>query len=296
MLLLSALLVLMFAVFVGIERRRDATWHRWAALGAGAAAVLVMAVGLATDLALQKTAGLLAMPAGLLWMALLVRASWRTRRAGRRAALPDWLFFLAFTLTGSPYLGTAWLQRLEAPYPAVEVSDVEPVRAVFVLGGGTKSTSGQPELSDAGDRVALAARLLHTGKTGFLVASGRSIEGLGSPRSMAEETAQIWSQLGVEDRRIVEISSPRNTKEEVQQYLEMIRTQEWAHVGVVSSAWHLPRVMRHFEGTNVQVTPLAADHRGTHLPWVSTFLIPQSLGFQSTQHAAWETLGRWVGR
>lgn len=297
MLLLSGLVLIMVAAFVGIERRHEPTWHRWGALGT----VLVLLLGLAgllrQDMALQKTAGLLVMPAGLVWSLLFLRASWRSRRLGPRSAAADWLVFLAFSLAGSPHLGTAWLHALEAPYPAQKLSDVPPMRAIFVLGGGTKRTpEGYTELSDAGDRVVLGARLLHAGKTGYLVSSGRSIPGHGPERNMAAETAELWTELGIEERRIVEISNPRNTKEEVREYIEAIKTQGWEHVGVVSSAWHLPRVLRHFEGSGIQVTPLPADHRGVELPLVSSLLIPQAMGFQTTQHAAWETVGRWVGR
>ncbi len=297
MLVLLGLVLLMVAAFALVERWRQPTWHRWAALGGGLFVVASLAGLLASDLALQKTAGLLVMPAGLVWQLLFARASWQTKRRGLRAAAMDWVMFSAFSLAGSPHLGAAWLHALEASYPPVLMEDVSPLRAIFVLGGGTKLTpEGQIELSDAGDRVVLGARLLHEGKTSYLISSGRSIEGHGQSRNMAAETAELWKQLGIEDRRIVEISNPRNTREEVREYIEVIKAQGFDRVGIVSSAWHLPRVLRHFEGSGVEVTPLPADHRGTILPFVSALFVPQSMGFQSTQHAAWETVGMLVGR
>lgn len=295
--LLLALVLFMIAVIELFERRRQRSWHRLAALGAALSLAIAAALMLSASLAMQKTAGLLVMPAGLLWQLLLLRASWNTRRQGLRAAGLDWLVFVAFTLAGSPHLGTAWLKGLEAPYPPVKVEDVQPMRAVFVLGGGTKITpDGLPELADAGDRVVLGARLLHAGKTSYLVSSGQSIEGLGQSRNMAAETADIWKQLGIEERRIVEVPGPRNTKEEVREYIEVIKSQGFDRVGIVSSAWHLPRVLRHFEGSGIEVTPLGADHRGAALPFIGALLVPQSMGFQAVQHAAWESVGRLVGR
>ena len=297
MLVLLGLVVLMLAAFVLVERWRQPTWHRWAAAGGGVLVLGGLVALLAGNLALQKTAGLLVMPAGLVWQLLFVRASWRTRRHGVRASGLDWLVFVAFSLAGSPHLGSAWLHQLEAPYPSIPLEDIKPLRAIFVLGGGTKVTpGGEIELSDAGDRVALGARLMHAGKTGYLVSSGRSIEGHGPSRIMAAETAELWRQLGIEDRRIVEIPNPRNTQEEVREYIEAIKAQGFDRVGVVSSAWHLPRVLRHFEGSGIEVTPIPADHRGSSLPFVSALFVPQSMGFQATQHAAWETVGMLVGR
>jgi uncharacterized SAM-binding protein YcdF (DUF218 family) len=75
-------------------------------------------------------------------------------------------------------------------------------------------------------------------------------------------------------------------------YAEVAEARGWDHVGVVSSAWHLPRVALHADAAGLQYSPLPADFRGSST-WEGIVSVPPSgTGFRLVQLAAWETLGR----
>ena len=127
------------------------------------------------------------------------------------------------------------------------------------LGVEEEDPLGGPQLGMSGDRVLLAARLWHAGKTQFLVASGCS-------------------------------------RDEVAAYRTLQARFGWRRMGLISSAWHLPRAMGLAGRAGLPVTPLGADWRGRRHPLQVRTLVPQAEGFIYVHWACWEHLGRWVGR
>jgi uncharacterized SAM-binding protein YcdF (DUF218 family) len=67
-------------------------------------------------------------------------------------------------------------------------------------------------------------------------------------------------------------------------------------VALVSSASHLPRAMALAGAAGLACTPLGADWRGRRHGFQLQMLIPQGYGFEASQRACWEYLGRWLGR
>ena len=94
-----------------------------------------------TFFALKKTLGLLAMPAGLLWLALLAAALLCWRRGRRRPAALCLGIALAYACVGNLYLGSALAASLERRLAPVTVADLQPfdarqfVDALFGEGG-----------------------------------------------------------------------------------------------------------------------------------------------------------------
>ncbi|MBA3686927.1 MAG: hypothetical protein H0W72_17040, partial [Planctomycetes bacterium] len=171
---------------------KDRLWW-WAWIVPVAATAALVAVVL-QDKAVQKCIGLLLMPAGLCWIALgallttaLAGARWRSA-----AALAG--VFALYTAAGNGWIGSALVRSLEAGIAQPQLDALERFDAVYVLGGGTSlAPSGAPQLSDAGDRVVVAARLYALGKAEVLVASARATpERDGDGRDFAAETATLW--------------------------------------------------------------------------------------------------------
>lgn len=243
----------------------------------------------------QKLVAILAMPAGIFWMGLGLAALWSAGLARWRWATQWSGVFIIYSLVGNGNLGTALHNLLERDYPPLEIAaGTHDFDAVFVMGGGSAWTGrGRPQLHRAGDRVMLAAQIQRIGWSKFLVASGRQ---LGTGRNLAAETKQIWQSLGVPESAIIELPMPRNSREEVAAYAELARRRGWRSMGLVSSAWHLPRALALCEVHGLQVEPLPADHRGGPLLWTARRLIPQEGGFSGVQRASWELLGRLTGR
>jgi uncharacterized SAM-binding protein YcdF (DUF218 family) len=248
-------------------------------------------------LGLQKLLGCLFMPSGMVWLGLLIATIWAWKRklGGLRVLLMA--LFLLDTLAGNRWVGTLLLRRLESRIPALD-RNAAPFDAICVLGGGSDlDRQGKPQLEAAGDRIAAAARLYHEGRARTLVASGCSDDDLSGSRNLGQETRQLWLGMGIPSEAILVVDRPcRITREEIAAYREMQKAHDWRRVGLLSSAWHLPRAMTLASRTELMVTPIPADSRSRERRFQIQYLIPQERGFTYVHLACWEYLGRWVGR
>jgi uncharacterized SAM-binding protein YcdF (DUF218 family) len=248
-------------------------------------------------LALSKLIGMLFMPTGLLWLGLVVAMLWAFRR--RMLGLGCFLafLFLGFSLAGNPQVGASLMGRLESTIPSLP-EKAAPFDAVFVLGGGSQvNERGRPFLGVSGDRIIEAARLWHAGKARCLVASGASDDARAGRRNLGAETREIWESLGVPRAAIREIEEPCFiTRDEIQAYAHLKTKEGWHRVGLLSSAWHLPRALALARRAGLEVVPIPSDERGRVPRFQLWHIVPQEEGFQKTQLACWEMLGRLVGR
>lgn len=264
-----------------------------AALAAGAA-IAAAPSGLALDKVLARCV----LPAGFVWCAV-VGAAWLAfvvRKDGAAVGLA--LLAAAYWLAGAPVVGQWLIARVETPYAQLDPLSLPPLDAVAVLGGGTRSVEGRPRLDLAGDRVLLGAQLYLSGKARRLITTGSSIPELGPPRDLTEETALIWQDLGVPADAIIRISSPRNTSQEIAALETFVETSTTIRtLGLVTSAWHLPRALALADRVGLDVVPLPADVHTD--PGAADHLqnyIPDGTGFHDVHRAGWELLGRAVGR
>lgn len=241
----------------------------------------------------KKVIGFLVLPSGLIWLGLMALAVWPgLARCGRVFAV---LVLVIFTLAGNVWFGGWLLRKLESPY-AVTKLPVEHFDAIFVLGGGTSSTpGGDAQLGPSGDRVIVAARLFLSGKTRHLVASGLNVTDIAGSRSLADDTAALWSALGVPETAVLRLSEPRTTAEEIHAYKELVAAKSWKRVGVCSSAWHLRRVEKLCRKEGIELVPVPADFLSAPLPISPMYAVPQARGFQNNQKAIWEFLGGLTG-
>lgn len=296
--MLPVLILLAIAVAAGIwlwlhRERRGRLWG-WAWL------VPLIALGalawvVSNDLAVQKVIGLLLMPAGFCWLALiamvlvalLARHWWSAALAGA--------ILLLYTASGSIWLGSALLASLEREVlPGPDLATTEAFEAIFVFGGGTDlAPDGSPCLGDSGDRVVKAAHWYLAGKTPVLVTGGRTLDG---ERSLGEEVRALWRGLGVADQAILIEPDPLITRTEVERYHALAAQRGWKRVAVLSSAWHLPRVLSHCRRLNWSVIAIPSDARSRPYPFEFRWFVPQSKGFARVETASWELLGRWVRR
>ena len=241
----------------------------------------------------KKVIGLLVLPSGLVWLGLMSLAGWPgLNRWGRLLAV---LVLLIYTVAGNAWTGGWMLAALEKPYTSI-TPPAEPFDAICVLGGGSSPTpAGGSQLGPAGDRLIVPARLFLAGKTKHLVASGLSVTDIGGSRSLADDTAAIWLELGIPDSANTPLSTPRTTAEEIRAYKELIAATGWKRVGICSSAWHLRRVEQICRKEGVAMIPVPADFLSSRLPWTPMYAVPQSRGFQNVQKALWEYLGSLSG-
>jgi uncharacterized SAM-binding protein YcdF (DUF218 family) len=296
---LAAIAVCAGAVIRGYELRRERSRRLWLTLATALLGLCVVALLAKVDLVCAKIVALVMLPAGLVWLLLALCAVQAWRRGSRAAAGVLGALFLLDTLAGNAYLGSALLTVLERGLPHLDAEHVEAFDAVCILGGGTlEDADGNGELGDGGDRLAVAAALVHAGKAPLVVASGSRIGAIDSgDRNLADETATLLGGLGVPPEKIIRLASgPENTAQELAAYKDLIAARGWRRVGLVSSAWHLPRALRLCARIGLVMVPIPADHRNSMPPPSCYWLVPQQEGFFKVHHACWELLGCWLGR
>ncbi|MEN9576605.1 MAG: hypothetical protein RL514_4460 [Verrucomicrobiota bacterium] len=228
-------------------------------------------------------------PVGLVWLALMALA-WYSRRTGhRRLFWAHMALLLAYTVLGNAWVGGKTLAAFRSGFEGVDTFASGKFDAVCVLGGGTSTAPhGRAQLGQGGDRVVLGARLLLTGQADKLVCTGRSAMG----RAPAEECAEIWGDLQIPAERIVQLGG-RNTEEEIQALAGAVKEHGWRRVGVITAAWHLPRVMQLAREQSLELVPLPAPLWDAQVRWsFREHLIPSATGFFQTQLALKELLGR----
>ncbi len=279
-----------------MTRTNRITRMLWLLLPAAVTLVLLL-WSIPSLLIAKKVIVLLVLPSGMVWLGLIALAGWPGLSRWNRGLVL--LVLTIYTLAGNAWVGAWLLEKLEAPYVAMsgmQARTQEPFDVICVLGGGTSATpSERPQLGPAGDRLIVPARLFLAGKAKHLVASGLNITSISGNRALANDTADLWMELGIPRAAISRLEEPRTTSEEIQAYKRLIAANSWKRVGVCSSAWHLRRVENICRKEGVAMIPIPADFLSTPLPWTPMYAVPQSRGFQNVQKALWELLGVLTG-
>jgi uncharacterized SAM-binding protein YcdF (DUF218 family) len=293
--MLSLALLLAAAILVRLAMRSNPAAprvRRWILLGMALWAVAGAAALAPGQYELRKFFGVCLMPGGLVWLALLAATWWAIEKPHWRMALGCGALALVYTLAGNAWLGGALLERLSRPYHAGATVAVGQFDAVAVLGGGVDVwEDGRPMLTAVGDRAVAAARLLRTGSTRVLVTAGPFITLPDGRRvSAAAATAAVWRDLGLPADRIATIDGPRTTAEELRALRRLAEREGWHRIGLLTSAWHLRRVMFLAGNAGLQAEPIAAGPV-ERFPLQLRWLVPQEAGFRQIQIACWELLG-----
>ena len=244
----------------------------------------------------------MAMPLGLLWL-LLIAVTYGTLVSRQRfMALLAMTCLLLVTAFGNQYVANALTHSLERPY--LDQAPIQPgdVDTVVLLGGGTVSDlRGRSHLSSSGDRVAAAARLYHAavakGVTPQIICTGiqvyRSDPADLDPR---DESKNCLVALGVPAENISTLPGA-NTYQEMQHLKEWVDGQTSAHrLGILTSAWHLPRAMRLAEARGIEAIPIPSDFRSQFLAPSVGMVVPTAASLLASTAAVKEYLARLVKR
>lgn len=177
-------------------------------------------------------------------------------------------------------LAVAWLWLWATPWAAHRLADVVqapvtlrpavdlPTADVIVVLGGALSPSiprWNPEinLTSAGDRVLLAARLYQLGKAPRILFTGGPVNYFGD--SEASASVELFERLGVPREAVLTEVNSRTTRENASFSLPLLQKLSAQRVLLVSSAAHLPRSLRNFEdaaralGVSIEFIPAPCD-------------------------------------
>jgi len=250
----------------------------------------------------EKLVTEMAMPVGLLWLLLIALTYGMLVSRQRFMALLTIACLLLLTAFGNQYVANALMQSLEQPY--LDQAPVQPgdVDTIVLLGGGTVTNlRGRSQLSGHGDRVAAAARFYHAagakGMTPQIICTGvqvyRSDKADLDPK---DESKNCLVALGVAEKDISTLSGA-NTYQEMQFLKEWIDGQTSApRLGILTSAWHLPRAVRLAEARGIKAIPIPGDFQSRSLTPSVGMVVPSAVNLEISTLAVKEYLARLVKR
>lgn len=244
----------------------------------------------------QKIVKELVMPTGICWLLLSVsllsaltsRDRWRSGVLG--------LAWLLLTVLGSTFVGDLLIGSLENRFLDQRPLQMDRFDILIVLGGGTASTeTGRSQLGKSGDRVAVAAQMYHANKVEKIIVTGHNIvEFAGDISTPADQAYDVLASLGVDKARI-EKAGGRNTLEEMRNLATLL--PKGKRIGLVTSAWHLPRALRRAKAAGLDLVPVPADFWRGPTPKASILRhLPRYEGLKHSTLAIHEYLGMAVGR
>jgi uncharacterized SAM-binding protein YcdF (DUF218 family) len=266
------------------------------------------------SLSAQRIIVNLIMPVGLAWMfSLFVACRWLFVKENRRAGFFAAFVFLAIGLLFSPIVNRELMMRVEAPLPAVSPLDpAAPVlRAAVVLGGGTSlGRDGEPQFNTDGQRVAMAAQLWHAGKVSAIICTGEdnylpesaADGGIEIDRwNPARQAADLLKAFDVPAEKIYRIRGI-HTRAEIGELTKFLKEPpvtfpREGEIGLITSAFHIPRAMRLAEAAGLSLVPIPVSYRtAPDEPLNIGDLVPNVRSGDSFYTAVREYLAVLVGR
>ncbi|MFT4634921.1 MAG: uncharacterized SAM-binding protein YcdF (DUF218 family) [Arenicella sp.] len=201
-------------------------------------------------------------PLGLVFIAACLALVCRIR--GRMAAAKRLSIIAAgVLLLSSNSIVASWLVfSLEAKHPQLSIESIAKHDLIIVLGGGLRiptAPAKHVQLTHGSDRYWYAARLFREGKGDRILLSGGNLYQQPGVQSEAYYAAELLHQWGVPRGSIeVELGS-RTTAENYKNTAELISDSKIKSALLVTSAIHMPRAYRLFEGLPIKITPASAD-------------------------------------
>ncbi len=245
-------------------------------------------------------------PIGIVWLGLLMQTYFAFVRRAAWPAMVGLIFWLTLTIGGNYYVKQWVVGQFESPYrERLPLENDQVLMAVVILGGGTKSNlDGWSHLSRSGDRVMTAVRLFHAGQVQRIITTGQqSIRTDAKDLDPNQETQNILEQCNVPAEVILKLPGI-NTSEEiaaVKDWLSKEQNLSGKKLGIISSAWHLPRVHSLVEAADlksngIEVVLIPSDFLSGHLTPDPSMIIPAAENLEIMAKLGHEWLGKLIGR
>lgn len=176
------------------------------------------------------------------------------------------LIALSLITLSSPPVSNAFVRTLESRYPPLETPPAS-TSAIAVLGyghiEGPQRAASSVLVAGALSRLTEAARLWHLSPGSQLVVSGGKMWNQGS-LTHAQAMANAAIELGVEQDKIKQLSTAKDTAEEAQL---MRNLGSKGRLVVVTSATHMPRAIGLFRRQGIRAVPAPTDYLAAPAPW-----------------------------
>ena len=246
---------------------------------------------------LEKLLTALAMPTGILWLMLLVTIYFCLINRNSWPAIMCFACWLFLTVAGNGFFADWFAGTIEKQYLNQDLNNVEPYDVVVLLGGGTTTRlSGVPQVSEAGDRIVQVARLWHAGMAKQVMCTGlQSFRSTEEDLHPYEEATLLLEELGVSPQEILKLQGI-NTSEEMQNLKKWSDLNPGKRIGLLTSAWHLPRAERLAKANGVEVEPIAAGFFSQPYAPSPGIVVPSEYNLIISAAVMKEYLARLVGR
>ena len=201
-----------------------------------------------------------------------------------------WLYLCSIGATADWLMGS-----LEDSYPPKALPVVPMADAIVVLGGATRGDTHMSALGDLNqqaDRLVHAARLFNAGKAPLIVLSG------GATQPGARPEAQLMRDhlvnMGVPEKAILTEEGSRNTYENAQFSKVVLDKRDAEQILLVTSAFHMRRAERLFNGRQLTVIPAPTDYQRLIVDPVVPRWLPTVDDLARSTYAIREHVGYWV--
>jgi uncharacterized SAM-binding protein YcdF (DUF218 family) len=246
----------------------------------------------------EKMVTELAMPIGIVWLALLALVYFCLLTKQAWPAVVGFFCWLILTLAGNFFVSNWLVATLEQPYQSIDVFKMEPLDTLVVLGGGTNSRlTGGSQLSGCGDRVATAARLFHAHQVKNIICTGSDpFPASALDLNPRDEATQVLIGLGVPPANITQLKG-HNTSEELLNLRSLIDSNSGlGKIGILTSAWHLPRAIRLAQANGLELIPVPSDFLTEPIHPTPNLIVPNAYRSDITARSLKELLAGLIGR
>lgn len=188
---------------------------------------------------------------------------------------------------------------LERDYPYKPPASYPVADAIVVLGGGVRGYAGAAfpviDLNRASDRELFAAQLYKAGRARAIILSGGA-DPIYRTGAAAVGMKIFLMNLGIPSRAILLGTRSRNTVENAQEVVAILKPMGGKRILLVTSALHMKRAVWLFSRSNLQVIPAPTDFEVMNIPFSIHRILPDAEAFENSTRAFREHVGLFAHR
>ena len=193
-----------------------------------------------------------------------------------------------------PIVSNKFITYLEKDYQPIEITEIENVDAIVVLGGMIKTVGAKEnlkyEFTESVDRFFAGLDLFNNNKAPiFILTRGKMPWSIGIAEG--EYLKKLAIKYGIPEEKIILTEEVQNTDEEAKA-VKKILANENVRIILVTSAFHMPRAEKVFKTTNINVTPFPVDFQNSKSKTTIIDFIPSAASLFNTSHFVREMMGR----
>ena len=219
--------------------------------------------------------------------------SWRRHHwPGKSALLLLLMSTVVLLVTSLPIVAAIPVAFLERQYSSPEPAMLKSLDAVVILSGGFIKRPHAKDYDLGGEtysRVVCGVRHFKQSGAGWLIMSGSS--GKNGETRDGDLMRVLAIELGIRPDQVLIEPFSRNTFEHPKELIKMTQVQPTSIIGIVTSAWHLPRAIREFKHQFSKVAAIPCGFYGDLLNRGPLDYIPQAWALSVSTTMLYEHVG-----